>query len=52
MLVELRTVVVAAAVVARRAACLVCAVAMKDGTVKHVCKDGPVFNAEEVDWDA
>lgn len=33
-------------------ACLVCAVAMRDGTVKHVCKDGPVFNAEEVDWDA
>lgn len=33
-------------------ACLVCAVAMKDGTVKHVCKDGPVFDAEEVDWDA
>ena len=31
-------------------ACLVCAVTMKDGTVKHVCKDGPVFNAEEVDW--
>lgn len=33
-------------------ACLVCAVAMRDGTVKHVCKDGPVFDAEEVDWDA
>ena len=33
-------------------ACLVCAVLMKDGTMKHVCKDGPVFNAEEVDWDA
>lgn len=33
-------------------ACLVCAVPMKDGTMKHVCKDGPVFNAEEVDWDA
>lgn len=33
-------------------ACLVCAVTMKDGTVKHVCKDGPVFDAEEVDWDA
>lgn len=33
-------------------ACLVCATPMKDGTVKHVCKDGPVFNAEEVDWDA
>ena len=25
---------------------------MKDGSVRHVCKDGPVFNAEEVDWDA
>lgn len=33
-------------------ACLVCATPMKDGTVRHVCKDGPVFNAEEVDWDA
>ena len=33
-------------------ACLVCATPMKDGTVKHVCKDGPVFDAEEVDWDA
>ena len=33
-------------------ACLVCAAPMKDGTMKHVCKDGPVFNAEEVDWDA
>ena len=33
-------------------ACLVCATPMRDGTMKHVCKDGPVFNAEEVDWDA
>lgn len=33
-------------------ACLVCAIPMKDGAIKHVCKDGPVFNAEEVDWDA
>ena len=33
-------------------ACLGCAIQMKDGTMKHVCKDGPVFNAEEVDWDA
>lgn len=33
-------------------ACLVCAVPMRDGTMKHVCKDGPVFRAEEVDWDA
>lgn len=32
-------------------ACLGCAIQMKDGTMKHVCKDGPVFNAEEVDWD-
>lgn len=35
-------------------ACLGCAVAVKrgDGTqeYKHVCKDGPVFNAEEVAW--
>ncbi len=33
-------------------ACLGCAIRMKDGTMKHVCKDGPVFDAEEVDWDA
>lgn len=33
-------------------ACLVCAIPMKDGAMKHVCKDGPVFRAEEVDWDA
>ncbi len=32
-------------------ACLGCAVKMKDGTMRHVCKDGPVFRAEEVDWD-
>ena len=31
-------------------ACLGCAIQMADGTMKHVCKDGPVFNAEEVDW--
>lgn len=35
-------------------ACLGCAVAIKnaDGGIvyRHVCKDGPVFNAEEVDW--
>lgn len=33
-------------------ACLVCAIPMKDGSMKHACKDGPVFRAEEVDWDA
>ena len=32
-------------------ACLGCAIQMADGTMKHVCKDGPVFDAEEVDWD-
>ena len=32
-------------------ACLGCAVRMKDGSMKHVCKDGPVFDAGEVDWD-
>jgi len=31
-------------------ACLGCATPMTDGTMKHVCKDGPVFNASEVDW--
>lgn len=33
-------------------ACLVCACDMADGSRKHVCKDGPVFDAGEVDWDA
>ena len=31
-------------------ACLGCAVQMADGSMKHVCKDGPVFDAQEVDW--
>lgn len=31
-------------------ACLGCAVQMADGAMKHVCKDGPVFDAKEVDW--
>ncbi len=31
-------------------ACLGCAIQMADGSMKHVCKDGPVFNAGEVDW--
>lgn len=30
-------------------ACLVCACSVK-GHYQHVCKDGPVFHAEEVDW--
>lgn len=30
-------------------ACLVCACSV-GGHYRHVCKDGPVFNAEEVDW--
>lgn len=30
--------------------CKGCAVFMNDGTVKHVCKDGPVFDATKVDW--
>ncbi|MFQ8758370.1 MAG: hypothetical protein ACLSAF_01790 [Intestinimonas sp.] len=29
---------------------LVCACKTSDGHRKHVCKDGPVFRAEEVDW--
>ena len=33
-------------------ACLGCATPMADGTMKHVCKDGPIFPAEEVDWNA
>jgi len=32
-------------------ACLVCACKTSDGHYKHACKDGPVFRAEEVDWD-
>ena len=31
-------------------ACLGCATPMADGSMKHVCKDGPVFDASEVDW--
>lgn len=31
-------------------ACLVCACQTADGHMKHVCKDGPVFDAGEVDW--
>lgn len=31
-------------------ACLGCAVPMADGAMKHVCKDGPVFDAGEVGW--
>ena len=34
-------------------ACLGCAVAIKDGDsirYKHVCKEGPVFSGEEVEW--
>lgn len=31
-------------------ACLVCAVKLADGTVARACKDGPVFDAREVDW--
>ena len=33
-------------------ACLVCACDMADGTRKHVCKDGPVFDSREVNWAA
>ncbi len=33
-------------------ACLVCACDMAGGARKHVCKDGPVFDAREVDWNA
>lgn len=32
-------------------ACLVCACKTADGHYHHVCKDGPVFRAEEVSWD-
>ena len=32
-------------------ACLVCACKTADGQYRHVCKDGPVFDAREVEWD-
>lgn len=32
-------------------ACLGCAIPMADGSMRHVCKDGPVFDAREVNWD-
>ena len=31
-------------------ACLGCAVSGADGRYKHVCKQGPVFNANEIQW--
>ena len=31
-------------------ACLSCAVRGRDGTNLRVCKEGPVFRAEEIDW--
>lgn len=33
-------------------ACVVCACAMQNGTMLRACKDGPVFSAKEVMWDA
>ncbi|MEG1878566.1 MAG: dihydroorotate dehydrogenase electron transfer subunit [Pseudoflavonifractor sp.] len=33
-------------------ACLGCAIQMADGSMQHVCKDGPVFDSREVDWNA
>lgn len=32
-------------------ACVTCTCTMSDGTRKRVCKDGPIFNASEVDFD-
>lgn len=31
-------------------ACLVCTCDKKDGTRAHVCKEGPVFWADDIDW--
>lgn len=31
-------------------ACMGCSVLMKDGAYKRVCKDGPVFDARELEW--
>ena len=33
-------------------ACLGCACRMRDGSFRRVCRDGPVFPASEVDWNA
>jgi len=33
-------------------ACLGCSIKMKSGEMKRICHDGPVFKAEEVDWNA
>ena len=27
-------------------------IVQQDGTRRHACKDGPVFDSKEVDWDA
>jgi dihydroorotate dehydrogenase electron transfer subunit len=32
--------------------CLGCAVRHTDGRYVHVCKDGPVFNVTDIDWDS
>ena len=32
--------------------CLGCSIKMKSGEMKRICHDGPVFKAEEVDWNA
>lgn len=32
-------------------ACLGCAVPGRDGSYVHVCKEGPVFNSEELPWE-
>ena len=32
-------------------ACVTCTCTLKDGSRKRVCKDGPIFNASEVDFD-
>jgi len=31
--------------------CKGCAISCVDGSVKHVCSDGPVFKAKEIDWE-
>ena len=31
--------------------CLGCPVKVKTGGYKMVCKDGPVFNAEDISWE-
>ncbi len=32
-------------------ACMGCAIPMKTGGYRRVCKDGPVFDSQEIEWE-